>query len=67
MLALLCADARPPLFVWISLSGWRGPIEYNCRQAIAWMFNLFILGLALFNSLIYALKFGETSTFMMAV
>ena len=46
---------------------WRGPIEYNIRQAIGWLINLLILSMCLFISLIYAAKFGNNQFTSVAV
>jgi len=42
--------------------GWRSPLTFAVRQALAWAFNMLVLLLACFVSVIYALKFEEQET-----
>jgi hypothetical protein len=46
---------------------WRSEFEYNMRQAIAWAFNLLIIAIAYFFSIIFALKFQEVAMRNMAL
>ena len=46
---------------------WRSEFEYNMRQAIAWAFNLIIIAIAYFFSIIFALKFQEEAMRNMAL
>ena len=40
---------------------WRSANTFACRQALAWAFTLGVTLLALFTSVVYALKFGEAT------
>ena len=40
---------------------WRSANAFICRQAVAWALTLVLTLLALFTSVVYALKFGEAT------
>mmetsp|Transcript_20586 Transcript_20586/g.52395 ORF Transcript_20586/g.52395 Transcript_20586/m.52395 type:complete len:522 (+) Transcript_20586:3-1568(+) len=42
--------------------GWRSPFVYNTRVLLAWAFNVGVLMVACFFSIVYALKFQEAAT-----
>jgi len=42
--------------------GWRSPCAYNTRMLLAWLFNVGVLLVGCFFSVIYALKFQEEAT-----
>ena len=46
---------------------WRGPVEYTVRYTLAWLFNIAVLLVACFVSIIYALKFHDKATKKMAI